>query len=480
MAVMDTTPEQAEKLSTRVRHAPGSSLMRGSVSAMVKQARKSTQQSRLLRGMVNATNRHGYGGASVALVAEEAGVSKPTFYDYFKDRDDCFVAAINEVQERILAHVDEALASTGGPAPMTTMVKGLASFAATDPGAARFLMSEAPAGGASALDARDAGIRSLAERVEEAGEGAVAAEEPAPDLPAIVVVATAYRLMAARLRRAEGVSSLASELPGWLAAYARPAGERRWGELVLTPAPRRSPYVPDVPIQETPGRLPPGRSRLTDEEIAENHRLRVLYTVAKLAADKGYAGTTVADITRQAGIDGRNFYRLYADKQEAFAAVHELGFQHVMDVTAKAFFSTDGWPQRSWEAGRALTQLLDANPMVAHVGFIEAYAVGPSAVQRLEDSVTAFIFFLQEGLILADPDSAPTRIGMEAIIASVFEVIYLRVREESEPQIAAALATIVHLWLTPFLGAKASDEFIDGQLARERRAKGARRKPKAS
>jgi AcrR family transcriptional regulator len=478
MAVMDTTLEQAEKLSTRVRCAPGCSLMRSPVSAMAKQARKSTQRSRLLRGIVEATNRHGYGGVSVALVAEEAGVSKPTFYDYFKDRDDCLVAAIDEAQERALEHVSEALTNAREAAPATTMVDGLASFAASNPGMARFLMGEAMAGGTSALDARDEGIRLLAQRLD-AAFGESDAGEPLPDLPATVLVATAYRLMAARLRRAEGVSPLASELPGWLAAYARPARERRWNELVLTPAPQRSPHVPDVPIQKTPGRLPPGRSRLTDEEIAENHRLRVLYTVATLAADKGYAATTVADITRQAGIDGRNFYRLFADKQEAFTAVHELGFQQVMDVTAKAFFSVEGWQRRSWEAGRALTQLLDANPMVAHVGFIEAYAVGQAAVQRIEDSVTAFIFFLQEGLMLTDADTAPTRVGMEAIIASVFEVIYMRVRADPEPDIAAALATIAHLWLTPFVGSRASDKFIDAQLARERRGKGARRKSNA-
>src|SRR6202020_2335024 len=167
----------------------------------------------------------------------------------------------------------------------------------------------------------------------------------------------------------------------------------------LAPLNERSQHVPDVPLQRMPGVLPPGRPRVSREEVAENHRLRILYAAARLAEDNGYSATTVAEITRLASVDGRVFYRHFADKQEAFTALHELGFQQVMDVTAKAFFATEGWPRRSWEAGHAPTQLLQANPLVARIGFVEAYAVGPGAVQRIEDSHAAFMFFLQGGLV---------------------------------------------------------------------------------
>jgi hypothetical protein len=54
---------------------------------------------------------------------------------------------------------------------------------------------------------------------------------------------------------------------------------------------------------------------------------------------------------------------------------------------------------------------------------------------------------------------------MEAIITSVFEVIYLQTRGDGELQIAGALPHVAHLWLTPFLGVDAADDFIDRQLA---------------
>jgi AcrR family transcriptional regulator len=278
-------------------------------------------------------------------------------------------------------------------------------------------------------------------------------------------VGSVYRILATRLRRGEAqISRIAEELLGWLEAYERPCKARRWQKLAPGPAPGRSPHVPEVPIQQMPNVLPPGRPRLSEQEIAENHRMRILYAAARMAAEKGYTETTVSDITKLARVDGRAFYRLFSDKQEAFTAVHGLGFQQVMDVTAKAYFSTTGWPERSWEGGRALAQLLQENPLVAHVGFVEAYAVGPAAVQRIEDSHTAFMFFLQEGL-LARPDAEPvSRVAMEAIIAGIFEVIYMQARKGEKAQISAMFPHISHIWLTPFLGVKASDAFIDAKM----------------
>jgi hypothetical protein len=144
--------------------------------------------------------------------------------------------------------------------------------------------------------------------------------------------------------------------------------------------------------------------------------------------------------------------------------VHELGFQQVIDVTLRAFFAEQAWPQRSWEAGRALTQFLQENPLVAHVGFVEANAVGPGPIQRIEDSHTAFLFFLQEGLLHTGPREPPSQVAMEAIVASVFELIYMRARVAGDPQIAGMLGYIAHLWLTPFLGVKDANAFIERQL----------------
>jgi len=434
---------------------------------MAEQARKRTQRERLVTGMVNAANRGGYAGATVAAVIAEAGVSRPTFYDYFADREDCFRTSVAEVQRELVETVDRALAGCEPAEATAVAVRALLAYASAHPARARFVMAESMAGGAGALQARDRGAAQIAGAIEHA-QSAAAKDERIPDVNAHMLVGCVYRTIARRLRRGESaVGKLADELTGWLASYERAAARRRWQDLRPAAEPPRSPYLPQAPLQRMPDVLPPGRVWLSEAEVAENHRLRILHAVAMLAVQKGYTATTVADVQRLARIEGRVFYRHFADKQDAFEALHELGFQLVLDVSAKAFFAVDGWPRRSWEAARALTQLLQENPLIAHIGFVEAYAVGPSAVQRIEDSHVAFMFFLQEGLAQrAQGEELPTRVGMEAILDCVFEIVYLQVRRGDRMQVAGMLPHVAHVWLTPFIGARKADALIARMGAR--------------
>jgi AcrR family transcriptional regulator len=423
---------------------------------------KSTQRERLLMGMIDVANRGGYASANVSAVIERAGVSRPTFYDYFADRDACFLAAIDDVQQRLRERTAEAVEAAPPQQALAATVDALVAFARDEPTDACFLMSESMTGGTGALAAREDGIRALSAAIEKRLKRADP-DSVAPDLAPSIAIGAAYRVLAARLRRGEpALAKLSEEMLAWLASYERPLHTHRWGTLKGGPALAHSPHLPQEPFQ-MPGLLPLRGQWLPQEEVAANHRMRILYAAAQLAVTKGSIATTLLDITTLARMDGEAFYRIFANKQDAFMGVHELGFQQVMDVTSKAFFAGTDWPQRSWEAGRALTQLLDQSPLYGYIGFVEAYSVGPAAVQRIEDSLAAFMFFLQEGQLSAPADSAPSRLEMEAIVSSVFEVIYIRARRAGRPEFAKMLPQIAHLWLTPFLGTTAADEYIDSQ-----------------
>jgi AcrR family transcriptional regulator len=433
----------------------------------MQQPRQSTDRERLLGGIINATIHTGYAGVSVPAVSALAGVSQSIFHEHFASRDECFRAAIEDVQLQLATLVEQSIAARPACEAACATVEAIVSFASTEPARARFAMSEALAGGAEGRGARDAGIAAIAGSIERA---LATAEQDsiAPDVAHRVLIGGVYRLIAPRLRRGEpAISRLTDELERWLGTYRRPLRNHRWRALAPTARLAPSPYVPEEPIQRMDNVHAPGRPRFTEEEVAENNRLRILYAAARMAEQKGYIATSVADITRLAGVEEDVFASLFADKQEAFLTVHELGYAQVMDLTSTAFFSGETWPVRSWEGGRALTQLIEDNPLVAHVGFVEAYAVGPTAIQRVEDSALAFTFFLQEGLVYRKQRNPPSGLAMEVIVTSIFEIIYLQARDLGKPEVSAMLPHIAHLWLTPFLGVRESDDFIDRQLAGE-------------
>jgi AcrR family transcriptional regulator len=446
--------------------------------------RKATQRGRLLAGMVTAANRDGYAGANVSAVIREAGVSRPTFYDYFEDREDCFVETVVDIRERLLLGVSEAVEEAPAELALSVAVEAIVAFAGSQPAEARFLMKEALAGGPRALDARDRGIAQTAEAVEGV-LGRAPKNAAIPDVPVAAVLGAIHRVLASRLRRGErALDELRQDLLRWIASYERRAAHQRWRKLEPRVARERSPHVPPTALGPPPT-LGPGRPRLSEEEVAENHRQRIMFATSEIVRERGYAAATIAEITRLARVDGGVFYRLFADKQEAFSAIHELGLQDMMTAATEAFFAGRSWPDRIWETFRAATQSIDDNPTVAHVAFVEAYAVGPLGIQRLENSLSALTIFLQEGYSYQQNGDAPLpRVALDAIVNTIFEVVYLQARASKRPGAAGLVAQFAHLCLAPFIGTTASDEFIDGRLAEVRIArKGAgrtrRQKPRA-
>ncbi|HEX3519843.1 MAG TPA: TetR/AcrR family transcriptional regulator [Solirubrobacteraceae bacterium] len=438
---------------------------RASASRETHKGRKATQRERLVASMIATGNNVGYARANVSAVIKQAGVSRPTFYDYFGDRDDCFLGALDDVYQRLLKEVRERVGDGAPDRALHCAIEALIDFAAGEPEAARFLTSEAMTAGGRSLDRRDKGLGEIGEIVERRHAGLVRST-PIPDVAPRMLIGGVYRLIGARLRRGEpGLSRLSEDLLVWVDSYKRPICDHRWNSLGGRPIGPASPFVPSAPLRP-PDVLGPGRPRIPAAKVAENQRLRILFATATLAAERSYAASTVADILRLAGVDGRTFYAQFAGKQEAFIAVHELGVQQVLWVTGQAFFSGGVWPERVWEAARAFSQFLDINPLIAKVGFVEAYAAGPAALQRVEDSHLAFTMFLQEGYQHV-PQSGLSRLALEAIVMTIFEMVYCRVRAHDATGTSSLPAPMSFLCLAPFLGAAEAARYVESRSAEQ-------------
>lgn len=435
--------------------------------------RRSTQRERLIAGMIAAAHRHGYAGANVAQVIAHAGVSRPTFYEYFADKDECFLAAHRELSRLLVWEIRRAVAAEAPAQALQAAIRTLIKLSEEYPDRAGFLTNEAMAGGWRGLDERDRLIDQMAQVVEDA-RGRVPAQTPTPDLPIQVVLGAGRWLLAPALRRGErDLTALRDDLIRWVESYEMPNAEHRWHTLELGPELPPSPHVAQMSLQPPPA-IPPGRSKLSKGEIVRNQRERILFATAQVAAAKGYTVATVADITATAGVDRRVFYKNFSDKQEAFLAVHEFCVQQLMAVTASAFFSGGAWPERSWEAMRACTQFQATHSIVTHVALVESHAVGASAIQRIDDSRAVFTLFFQEG---SQYTSGPvSKAAMEAILAAIFEVFYHRARGGQADQMSRLTCNGVYLMLAPFLGPAAANEFIEEKL-REAAAESAQRSP---
>jgi AcrR family transcriptional regulator len=115
------------------------------------------QRERLLAAMQRAASELGYRETNVQDVIERAGVSRPTFYEHFANKEACFLAAFDVTAERLCERVGAA-AGKGGDSLRDRLRFGLETllhFVATEPEAARTLIVEARAASVDAVMRRD-------------------------------------------------------------------------------------------------------------------------------------------------------------------------------------------------------------------------------------------------------------------------------------------------------------------------------------
>lgn len=121
-----------------------------------------SQRGRILNALAEACAAKGYPAVTIADICKGAGVSRATFYELFRDKDDCFEATM----ELALA---EAMSAIGGAysadKPWPTMVRdataALLRLLAERPAFARAAMVDAPASGERAFELYAGGKRVL-------------------------------------------------------------------------------------------------------------------------------------------------------------------------------------------------------------------------------------------------------------------------------------------------------------------------------
>src|SRR3954466_3544394 len=60
-----------------------------------------SQRWRMLEAVTDVTAKHGYADAAVADIIAAAGLSRKTFYEQFKDKEECFLTAYDVVSKRL-------------------------------------------------------------------------------------------------------------------------------------------------------------------------------------------------------------------------------------------------------------------------------------------------------------------------------------------------------------------------------------------
>jgi AcrR family transcriptional regulator len=167
------------------------------------------QRERILSAVAQATAELGYADMSVEAIIARAGVSRRTFYEHFRNKEDAFLAAYDAVVHRLARHVQRAyLQQATALERLRAGIGAYLQFLASEPEIARMGIVEVLAAGPRALARRNDALRLFAEIVEDNINQLVPSCRR-PALTAETIVGGIYEVVFSRI-----LAGRADELPG--------------------------------------------------------------------------------------------------------------------------------------------------------------------------------------------------------------------------------------------------------------------------
>jgi AcrR family transcriptional regulator len=154
--------------------------------------RQDRQRRRLFSAAASVFARTGYADASAEAVAREAGMSKATFYEHFRNKEECLLALFDAALEKVIDALDDAHKERS-PRRVEATIDALLDVLVDHPDEAQTLLVEVIAAGPRARARRDRAVARLARWLD--GANREAAE--AGTAPRLVSVHDAYAIVGA-------------------------------------------------------------------------------------------------------------------------------------------------------------------------------------------------------------------------------------------------------------------------------------------
>jgi AcrR family transcriptional regulator len=174
---------------------------------------------------------------------------------------------------------------------------------------------------------------------------------------------------------------------------------------------------------------------------AGDTRSRLLTAMAIAVGERGYAGTTVADVVRIARASRRTFYHHFEDRAECFLALGDELTEYGVELVAAARARPLPWRERIEVALETYLQACAATPGLTRSYLLELFAIGDRglahrrlAMRRWAAELLALVEDCRRDHPELNPMSPETAM---AIVGAVWELSLLATEEGRAPDVPA-------------------------------------------
>ncbi|WP_232283781.1 TetR/AcrR family transcriptional regulator [Saccharomonospora cyanea] len=165
------------------------------------------QRGRILNATIACVAEHGYPDLTVEAIVGAARVSRRTFYHYFRNKEEAFLAAYDDVARRLATRLRgiAALRDATFAQRVEETLRTVLTFFAEHPAEAQLTVVEALAAGPAALRRRHDALLAIVDLVDRSTHALTDGDDPRrlPPITAETVVGGVVEVVYSRVERGE-------------------------------------------------------------------------------------------------------------------------------------------------------------------------------------------------------------------------------------------------------------------------------------
>src|SRR5580704_8258881 len=188
------------------------------------------------------------------------------------------------------------------------------------------------------------------------------------------------------------------------------------------------------------------------ERVVEIQRRRILAATVELTGERGAVEVAVANVVERAGISGRTFYELFADRDECFLAAVDDGIARASRAVMGAYEPERKWVERVRGALVSLLAFLDGERGIATVLIVDSLSMGAQVRARRAHVVAQLIAVVDGGRKEARSGLLPAPVTAEGIVGGVLSVVHSRLLSPRGGSLLELTGQLMSMIVLPYRG----------------------------
>ena len=181
----------------------------------------------------------------------------------------------------------------------------------------------------------------------------------------------------------------------------------------------------------------PRRPLVPREVLLGYRRRRFADALARMCTEHGFRDTTVAEIVAEAGTSRNGFYELFANRDEAFMTLMELGTGDLLERVEAGCARGGEDPRARVEAGlAAAVDWIVERPHDARACLVDAAGATPTSLVRQQEVLTQLAAMLRK----AAPNGTPRPPALEDYLVGGVHLLLRQLIVDGEADRARELA----------------------------------------